>query len=500
MAFLLSLTGVLAQNETSKWYFGNQAGLDFMTNPPTVLTNGVLTTIEGCATIADAAGNLLFYTDGSTVYNQNHVAMANGTGLFGNSSSSQSAIIAKQPGNSNIYYIFTQTGPPGTGAAYSIVDMNLAAGLGSVTVQNFTLSNNCTEKLTSVRHCNGTDIWVIYHGWNSDEFKAHLLTASGLNPTPVITNIGTPHASSTNYAGCMKTSPNGKKLGVAIYGLGLFEMFDFDNTTGVLSNSLSLNTASINGAYGCEFSPDGTKFYGSRGVNNVNGQLYQWDLCAGSPALIAASLYTVVTNNTTGIGALQRASNGKIYGTRSQQSSLITVDNPNVAGAGCNYVELGQSIAPKTSWWSLPNFITSFNKTISSPFTYTSNCNTINFSAPPSAATNSLCQSASYSLTNLIWNFGDPLSGQSNTSTVLNPTHVFTTPRHLHHAANPLFQLWRRNRYPEAGCDNWQCRTGYGGNWQLHGVYGRKPHLQSPGCHYLQLEQWCHHLVHTCYC
>jgi hypothetical protein len=89
---------VLAQNESQKWYFGSNAGLDFSTNPPTPLTNGMLNTIEGCATICDALGNLLFYTDGSTVYDQTHAVMANGTGLSGNSSSTQSAIIVKKPG------------------------------------------------------------------------------------------------------------------------------------------------------------------------------------------------------------------------------------------------------------------------------------------------------------------------------------------------------------------------------------------------------------------
>lgn len=416
-----------SQNETNKWYFGTNAGLDFMTNPPTVLTNGALTTIEGCATISDASGSLLFYTDGITVYDKTHAVMANGSGLNGNSSSSQSAIIAKQPGNSNIYYIFTQSGPIGAGAGYSVVDMSLAAGMGSVTVKNTTLAANCTEKLTSVKHCNGNDVWVIYHDWNSADFRAYLLTSTGVNAAaPVMSTIGSMHTNGTSFAGCMKTSPNGKKLGVAIYGTGMFEMFDFDNTTGVVSNSLSLNTSAITSAYGCEFSPDGTKFYGSRGVNGA-GTLFQWDLCAGSGTAIAASLYTVVTTNTTGIGALQRASDGKIYGTRSQQSTLMSVNNPNVAGSGCNYIEMGLSIAPKTSYWSLPNFITSFKPEVG-PFTQTLACNSASFSLPAiySGTIGASCQGASYSLTNVAWNFGDPSSGAANTSVSNNPVHQFS--------------------------------------------------------------------------
>jgi hypothetical protein len=90
---------------TTNWYFGNGAGITFNSGTPIALTNGALVTIEGVATISDDLGNLLFYTDGVTVYNRNHTIMVNGTGLFGDISSTQSAIIVKQPGNTNIYYI-----------------------------------------------------------------------------------------------------------------------------------------------------------------------------------------------------------------------------------------------------------------------------------------------------------------------------------------------------------------------------------------------------------
>lgn len=71
------------------------------------LTNGQLNTLEGCATIADTTGSLLFYTDGITVWNRNHVPMPNGSGLLGNPSSTQSGIIVPYPGNTDLYYVFT---------------------------------------------------------------------------------------------------------------------------------------------------------------------------------------------------------------------------------------------------------------------------------------------------------------------------------------------------------------------------------------------------------
>ena len=57
LCFLVS--AMQAQGEAANWYFGDRAGLNFNTSPPTALTDGALTTLEGCATISDSAGNLL---------------------------------------------------------------------------------------------------------------------------------------------------------------------------------------------------------------------------------------------------------------------------------------------------------------------------------------------------------------------------------------------------------------------------------------------------------
>lgn len=88
-----------AQNEGNIWYFGASAGLDFNSGVPIALTDGQLNTGEGCSSIADNNGDLLFYTDGMTAYNKNHTIMPNGSGLLGNSSSTQSGIIVKKPGS-----------------------------------------------------------------------------------------------------------------------------------------------------------------------------------------------------------------------------------------------------------------------------------------------------------------------------------------------------------------------------------------------------------------
>ena len=106
--FLLFVSlSTYAQKEANIWYFGYNAGLDFNSGSPVALTDGQIYTQEGCASIANSSGQLLFYTDGITVWNRNHQIMSNGTGLFGHDSSTQSSTIVQKPNSPNLFYIFT---------------------------------------------------------------------------------------------------------------------------------------------------------------------------------------------------------------------------------------------------------------------------------------------------------------------------------------------------------------------------------------------------------
>ena len=143
---LILWVNLSAQNEAANWYFGQNAGIQFDDSGNLIgsIDGGQLSTLEGCTSISDTNGNLLFYTDGTLVYNRNHQLMPNGTGLFGDSSSTQSALVVPLPGSDTIYYIFTVDtfigGPnPDNGFNYSMVDMTLDGGLGDITSKNINL-------------------------------------------------------------------------------------------------------------------------------------------------------------------------------------------------------------------------------------------------------------------------------------------------------------------------------------------------------------------------
>ena len=192
--FLLLSFVCFSQRQANIWYFGNNAGLDFNSGTPVALLDGALSTLEGCATISDADGNLLFYTDGTTVYNRDHAIMLNGTGLNGDPSSTHSAIIVPRPENANIYYIFTApaVGESMLGMEYSEVDMTLDGGLGGVTsIKNISLTGLVTEKLTAIRSSIANEYWVVGHLFDSDEFVSFNISSFGVNETAVTSAVGT---------------------------------------------------------------------------------------------------------------------------------------------------------------------------------------------------------------------------------------------------------------------------------------------------------------------
>ena len=129
-----------AQKESRFWYFGDNAGLDFNQSPPVPLLNGVLITTEGCASMSDTSGALLFYTDGITVWDRNGMPMPNGTGLLGHSNSTHSAAIVKEPGSSSKYYIFTAPAQAGVlngkpEMRFNLIDLSLNGGFGDVVIK-----------------------------------------------------------------------------------------------------------------------------------------------------------------------------------------------------------------------------------------------------------------------------------------------------------------------------------------------------------------------------
>jgi Secretion system C-terminal sorting domain len=375
-----------AQKQGNIWYFGTNAGLDFNSGSPVPLTNGQTywdgsgCLNEGSAVISDSSGSLLFYTNSQTIWNKNQQIMPNGDSLLGNFSSTQAALIVPQPGSNRYFYVFTTddfcNDKLKYGFRYSIVDICADSGLGDVIPEykNTKLLDTVCEKLTAVRHANGTDYWIIVHKYYSDAFYSYHLSSVGIIDT-VISYVGLSHpdtiADTSMYPaiGQMKASPNGQKLAIvnANSHKAIVEYFDFDKSAGIVSNEVDLQTKiDIQNEYeyyGISFSPDNSKLYISYWTNGFGAGIFQFNLNAGggnADSVIASRIN--IANKPHSYYGLQLAADGKIYVIIKAVSNYISVINfPNNLGLSCNYIDSAIYLNGKIANGGLPNFIDSYD-------------------------------------------------------------------------------------------------------------------------------------------
>lgn len=396
LVLTLFSTSAKAQKEGAIWYFGYNAGLDFTRHYPKPITDGQIYTREGVATISTSEGDLLFYTDGSTVWNKNHQVMNNGFGLYGSVTSTQSSIIVPTPNKQYEYYIFTvdvveDNGVPGKGLNWSLVDMIQSNRLGRVFPKNQQMLDKCVEKITVVKHDNDVDYWIIAHGWNNNKFYVYKLTSTGVEPAKAgmdQQSVGAIHENTDpsddfnrGAVGYMKSSPKGDLLALAVESKAIFELFSFDSKTGEIKLLANLPAGepgnedeAIHAAYGVEFSPTSNYLYGS---TRKGGKLYRWDITLDNQIKIRNSLEVINPNmkNFT-CGAIQLAFNGKIYVCFAGKQYLGVINSPTQEN--CKFNQQGASLIDNVegvggkAYYGLPTFLPDFFK--AAEFYYDGTC------------------------------------------------------------------------------------------------------------------------------
>lgn len=378
-AFLLAIPLMLAAqyytNQNKQWAFGIYVGMDFTSGSPSLFSTPMQAG-EGSASVADAAGNILFYTNGSSVYNRTGLIMPAGLGIvpFPVYSTTQAVVIAPQPGSTTLYYVFSLeftagniAAPPVGRLAYSIVDMSLNGGLGDVTTAGVPIIANLGEKMITVGG-NGCNIWLLVHSRDSALFRAYEISSSGLNTTPVISNVGSLAGPSGYSAGTIKVSHDRTRLAAMCSrwqpgGQQGVELYDFNATTGTVSNCRVLTNS--RSAYGAEFSPDNTRLYTTEN-NGAVTELCQYNISLPTTAAIVGSRYVISSFNINMpgyMGDMRLACDNKIYRISDFAPPAINryidvIGAPNNPGASCGFaLHAINVVAPDWLSYGVPNLV-----------------------------------------------------------------------------------------------------------------------------------------------
>ncbi len=374
IAFSLAIPLVIQAQQQNVWTFGGFAGLDFNSGSPVAITTAVNAFGEANASVCDDKGQLLFYTEGSIVWDRLGNIMPNGdtlitdeairsaaakSGITPTTSATQGALIVPMPDSPGRYYIFSQTSVelgPSLGRSYwSVADMSLRGGLGDIESgkRGILLDSGNSEKMTAVvgDHC---DVWLLLYN-TSGNLKAFEITDAGINTTPVVSHVGF-----MSPVGVMKVSPNRKKL-IFANDLGTTaNLLDFDPATGKGSNNISLNAPD---SYGASFSPDNSKVYiATIGFFGGIDSLYQFDISSGVAATINASKIAVGQSASN----LKIGPDNKIYFAGADyigSNTMSCIAHPNLAGTACDIIPNAVTLDTNTyTLLGLPNAVAIFKR------------------------------------------------------------------------------------------------------------------------------------------
>ena len=421
-----------AQREFNNWYFGqapNAVGVTFNSGFPLPLPGGIL--YANCATISvsDSVGNLLFFADESFVHNRNMTVMPNGTGIAGEAVTDNQPVLSVQKlDDDSSYFLFTVgvyllVGVT-KGLEYSIVNMRLDGGLGDIEpgIKNIPIPGAGTSwcAVTGCKHSNNKDVWVVTTLTSLDSlfYTSYLINSSGLNTTPVKSqSLGNGKFSPPYLLGYMspprsiKISPDGTKL-VALFANP--EYCVFNPSTGVVTRLFSINTGIQEqpglGQVSAEFSLDSKLLYLSLHYSGTLGTILQFDATKTDSVQFIQSRILIDSGNDQTY--FQMGPDWKIYGSEHNADSLCMIQDPSSFGSGCNYLRNALPVLGP-SGEGLPQFVQRYKAYIHP----NGQCqwDSVHFSGdiwPPPDSTH--------------WDFGDPGSGINNSSTLSNPSHIYS--------------------------------------------------------------------------
>ncbi len=358
-----------SQKEASVWPLANKKQVNFQSGDFEI--KGFELNAIWSASICDKDGNLLLYTDGSTVWNVKNEILINGADLTGGGYLIISDPIfvpsPKKDGHYFLFYVYVTNPNYQLGdkkLVYAEIDCKAGNNRGEVIVKNQFLHNDFHDFPTIAGFCDNKYYWLAIdrndniHSPGRDRIFFYRIDENGVNRTPKIDS-----SIEIGHSAYYKFSPNGSKLFFGygdLYGSTWRNIVaDFNFQTGEIFYLKRLGNDYFTSK---EFSGDSKFLY-----YFLKNKLIQVNVAYSSLNKIENSKTTLLELPVYGESeyngsSLQLAPDGKIYfqyyDPETNKTKVGRINSPNNKGLSCD-VELNIYTFENYSH-HFPAFVTSF--------------------------------------------------------------------------------------------------------------------------------------------
>jgi type IX secretion system substrate protein len=360
IALLLPLQ-LMGQGFNHQWLLGNHPAwpnigrLTFTSTSYSLLTEQRKMPFKGTqGNISDANGNFLMSSNGVWIANANNDTMMNGGGLNPGVYTSNwpngfvlpyANVFLPFPGDSSKYLLFHHAATfngnayPAYDLFYSVIDISLDSGLGSVVSKNnIAISDTLGWGIGACKHANGRDWWVVMMKDSSDKVFKILFTPNGVTSITYQSLNYTPFAFENSSQ--LTFSQDGTQFITTTYDdpvnrNSYMIISDFNRCTGIFSNTQSIQLTSGSYIFGTSFSPSGKYAYACSSLN-----IFQIDTDSLTVTTVATYDGFVSPGPnccSTKFWNMYLAANGKIYiSSGSGVRHIHEMNYPDSIGAACD--------------------------------------------------------------------------------------------------------------------------------------------------------------------
>ncbi|MGD2089246.1 MAG: hypothetical protein PVH61_23915 [Candidatus Aminicenantes bacterium] len=331
---IVGITVLLGCSQTLKqpnWCFGEHCGLNFPLGGGQIPNgNPAIMANEACITQSDESGNLLFYSDGTNLWNSAHISV--NSSLGGHHSTSQNIVIPR-PGYINEYFLLIP--PASEQSSLNLRYAHIEVNGGTVTVldQGIILKQPVkywAEAITAIQS-KGNGYWVIVYGGMDPGNTAsndlyviafNELTAGNLSNVQFFKQNENIHH--YRKAACLKASPDCRYIALTGHkptnaaGIALYQ---FDYSTGEIVGEKMISTSG-DITYSCSFSPNSNHLYFLNGYFYNDNEIQRYNLTSDSIDWSSIDNY---------VRGMQLGPDGQIYLARIGNNFLSRINNPNMA-------------------------------------------------------------------------------------------------------------------------------------------------------------------------